>query len=89
MSARDPVHLEQPRPNTGPDALLDDEADWCQECDGTGYVDSGRDWPTEQRCDACDGTGYTASARMSIGDFAATQADADNDTAWIEEHNHE
>ena len=85
MTYRDPDHLPTALPNTGPDARLDDPADYCQECDGTGYIDSGRDWPTEQRCPECDGTGYTAEARMTDADREANQTDADNDAAWVDE----
>ena len=83
MTCRDPVHLDQPRRHTGPDALMDDPADWCQECGGTGYTDGAHAEP----CDECDGTGYTNEARMTDEDYAANQADADNDNAWLEAHN--
>ena len=85
MTSRDPVHLDQPRPNTGPDALLDDDAELCEECDGTGYIDSGRDWPAELVCEECEGTGYNSRARMTASDHEADRADSDNDAAALGE----
>ncbi len=34
----------------------------CQECDGSGEIDSGRDFPPTMRCEACRGTGYVWTA---------------------------